>query len=353
MGFGIRYDSFPLIPFLLLLAVSQGPPAVPVRVAPVEEREVNRLVELVGSGLPRRRSVVAAQVEGPVVKVLFEEGAEVKAGAPLAELDARELELSVKAAAAAKAEIEARHRRAGERLKRSKGLFDKGRISEEEYKDDLHSEAALKEEGLRAGANLDRLKTRLGKAVVRAPFDGIVLAKRTEVGEWVRAGDPVAVVLDLSSIHVRLDLPERYLPRLRRKETVEVRADSLPAKTFSGRIFSILPEADLEARTVPIKVEVANAKGMLIAGMFFRVSLQLDEKKKALLVPKDAVVIRGALAHVFVVEKGTARQVRVTPGAGYGPDLEIVGPLKPGQQVVVRGNERLFPGSKVAIEGDR
>ena len=172
MGFGIRYDSFLLIPFLLLLAVSQGPPAVPVRVAPVEEREVNRLVELVGSALPRRRSVVAAQVEGPVVKVLFVEGSEVKAGAPLAELDARELELSVKAAAAAKAEIEARHRRAGERLKRSKGLFDKGRISEEEYKDDLHSEVALKEEGLRAGANLDRLKTRLGKAVVRAPSGG-------------------------------------------------------------------------------------------------------------------------------------------------------------------------------------
>lgn len=334
---------------LLLCAAQGGPPPVPVRVAPVVVREVHRTVELVGSALPRRKSVVAAQTEGAVERLRVEEGTPVRKGDVLAELDARILTLDIEAAAASRAEAEARHKGALESVKRSKKLFDKGRISEEEYTNDVQNEIALRNLTRRADALLRRLKTRLEKTRIRAPYDGIVTAKRVEVGEWVAEGGAALEMVDLSRVHIRLDLPERYLPRLQRQAPVTVRADSLPGETFTGKVFSVVPEADLRARTVPLKVEVENPGGRLFAGMFFRATLALDGKRKALLVPKDAVVRGKPASVVFVVKKGKVRRVPVLRLAAYGNDVEVSGELRAGEQVVVRGNERLRPNQSVRV----
>ena len=334
---------------LFLCAAQGNPHPVPVRVAPVVLREVHRTVELVGSAFPRRRSVVAAQIEGAVEKLGVEEGTAVRKGDVLAELDAQVLKLDIEAADASKAEAEARHKSTLESVKRSKKLFDKGRISEEEYTNDVQNELALKNLARRADALLRRLQARLEKMRIRAPYPGVVTVKRTEVGEWVAEGGPVVEMVDLSRIHIRLDLPERYLPRLQRQAPVTVRADSFPDETFSGTVFSVVPEADLRARTVPIKVEVENSHGKLFAGMFFRATLALDGKRKALLVPKDALVIGKPTSVVFVVEKGKVRRVPVLRLAAYGNDFEVSGELRPGDQVVVRGNERLGPNKPVKV----
>ena len=313
-------------------------------------REVNQTVELVGSGLARRKSTVAAQTSGAVKKMVVEEGDVVKEKDILVILDTRDQVLEIEAAVAAKTEAQSRHKQAQERLKRSEALFKKGRISEEEYKDDLHSEAALKARTTQQDAALRRLNIRLEKASVKAPFNGVVTAKHTEIGEWVNKGGPVADVIDLSSIHILLDLPERYLPRLQRKEPVTVRARSLPGKTLSGSIYTVVPEADEEARTVPIKVEVNNEDGALHAGMYFRVKLTLDEKRKAMLIPKDAVVSQGPVNFVYAVLKGAAIKITVQRLDAYGASVEVRGELKPGMQVITRGNERImFSGQPVKI----
>ena len=333
----------------MILGQGAPPPAL-VRVEAVVEREVHASVELVGSALPRRRTIVAARTAGAVETMLVDEGSAVKTGDPLAVIDTRVLILEIEGAAATQAETAARLARARDRLRRSNALFEKGRISEEEHQDDVHAEAALAQEALRADAARRRLEAHREWATVRAPYDGVVAAKRTEVGAWVAEGGGVAELVDLSAVRIRLDLPERYLPRIQRGLPVEVRADSIPGRTLSGRLFAVVPVADLQARTVPVEVEVPNPDGSLHAGMFFRATVPLDEKRTVRTVPKDALVDRGTGHAVFVVENDVAREVAVERLGSYEGDVEVTGDLRPGAWVVIRGNERLRSGQPVRRE---
>jgi len=150
------------------------------------------------------------------------------------------------------------------------------------------------------------------------------------------------------------------LANLRVGMTARVEIAALRGEALTGQIVLIVPQADVRSRTFPVKVRLNNRKAggsvLIKAGMFARVTLPVGRQVAATLVPKDALVLGGPKPTVYVVDPGEAsrdagraRAVPVVLGVASGELIQVTGPIKPGEQVVVRGNERLMTGQAVTI----
>ncbi|MHC4830544.1 MAG: efflux RND transporter periplasmic adaptor subunit, partial [Planctomycetota bacterium] len=194
------------------------------------------------------------------------------------------------------------------------------------------------------------LKERASQAeadmTVLAPFDGVVVRKRTEVGEWVRPGDPVVDLLDLDQIDVWLDVPERWLGRLNDPKT-ELKID-VPATGdgFAVTGAAVVPLADALSRLFPVRVRMQNPTRRLKPGMRVSGFVPTGEKRPVLTVHKDAILRDDAGAFVYFAAGTTAAVARIEPLYATSRTRMAVRAqgLKPGSQVVTEGNERLFPG---------
>jgi RND family efflux transporter MFP subunit len=198
-------------------------------------------------------------------------------------------------------------------------------------------------------ARIASIEDDIARTQIRAPFAGIVTRIHTEVGEWIPTGGAVVSLADLSTVEIRLEVPEQYYVRLTPGSAAPARVDALPGLTLDGKIVAVVPSADPGARTFPVVVRAANPDGRVGAGMLARVALGLAGHDEALLVPKDAVVRQAQHEIVFVVEDATVRAVTVRTGRSTGNRVEVEGELAEGDLVVVRGNERLTPGQRVAV----
>lgn len=387
------------------IAAAQQMPPAPVVVAPVVEREVGARRSFVGTVEPSRLSTVGSEVEGVVVEYLAEEGDRVEQGRPLARLRTRLLEIRLEAERAtlelrkqALAELEngsrpeeidearARFKRAqiavevnDWKLARAQTLQKTNVISETELydarlaarqaADDLRAaEAAFKlvEAGPRKEriaqaraqvkvqeARIAELEDDLERHTIRAPFDGYVVAEHTEVGQWVSKGDAVAAVAALDEVDVRVPVVEDYVRGVKLGLKLVVTIDALPGQMLEGRLDAIVPQADARARTFPVKIRVRNPRdesGVLIkAGMFARIHVPVGKRRTALVVPKDALVLGGPQPIVFVVRDGAAVPVPVKTGIAVDSFIQVEGQIAAGDQVVVRGNERLRPNAPVQV----
>lgn len=325
------------------------PPPVPVRVATVERQSVQRAVTLVGTVEPWKRSVVASELAGRVVEFPVEEGRRVREGALLARLDTETLMIQLESATASRAEWVVRHDQAQLDLERIRALFDKEAVTRKERDDAIAEELALRRRLAQLDAEIRRVRDRVKKSRIVAPFDGWIIEEHTEVGQWVDEGGPVVEMVDLSRVQAEVPVPERFVPFVRRGDRVTAVFDGLPGFKATGEVFSIVAQADRAARTFPVKMEIPNPELIIKSGMVARVSLTVGEAYDALVVPKDALVLKGGNQFVFLVQKGVALQKQVKPGIHTDGLVEVSGDLQAGMEVVIQGNERLLPGQAVRI----
>jgi RND family efflux transporter MFP subunit len=329
---------------------SQGPPPTPVEVAPVVEEMVSEQLVLVGTTEPKMKSIIAAEVEGLVASFPVKEGDYVKKGDVLTLLRSTDLKIRLKAAMAAKGEARARYRFAEKELARSEKLKETNSIAAKSYDQALYEFQALEQQVLRYNAEIEELKDSIRKTKVMAPFSGFIAEEHTEVGEWMEKGGKVVSLVDLSLMRITTDVPERYIMEIHPGVSAQVRVEAYGRKPFVGTISAILPEGDPDSRTFLVKIDVDNSDLELKSGMEARVTFNLGSKTKALLVPKDAVVAANGNRMVFVVDSGVAQPVNISIVGTYGTNVAVNASLKPGDQVVVRGNERLMPGQPVTIK---
>lgn len=330
-------------------APPQGRPPSPVRVVPVVTQEVQRSVNLVGTVEPWRRSVVASEIGGLVHAFPVEEGMFVKRGQILARLRTDALDIRLDSAEASHREAFTRYRQATKDLKRIKVLFEKELVTQKEYDDAITEEAALRQRLVQLKTEIHQVRDQLKKSRIVAPFDGWITQEFTEVGQWVAAGGQVVEIVDLSRVQVEVPLPERYVKDVRVNDPVTAVFDGLPGLRMAGRVFSVVAQADRSARTFPIKVEIPNPGLKMKSGMVSRVTLKVGAPFQAVVVPKDALVLRGGTEFVFVVHEGTVSQVPVKPELHMDEGVQVVGEIHEGMTVVVEGNERLRPGQPVRI----
>jgi RND family efflux transporter MFP subunit len=328
---------------------AQAPPPAPVEVDEVEVETLQKPVSLVGWVEPDKRSVVASEVEGIVESFPAREGMYVNKGDVLAEFGTRTIEIALDQAKAGKREAEARYDMARKNLARFEELEKKGVASVQQYQDALTEKEAW---GARIGqlqAQIDSNEYNLAKSRITAPFGGYVIEEHTEVGQWVEKGGPVVEMIDTGTIDINIDMPERYVSKVKEGESVSVDFDALPGMKIGGVITSVVPQADSQTRTFPVKVTVDNKEGLIKSGMVSRVSFPIGDPSTVKLVPKDAIVSQNNAQFVYVVNEGAAQPLPVSTGMAVDDRIEVIGPVEKGMTVVVKGNERLMPNQPVQI----
>ncbi len=325
------------------------PAGVPVRVATVGTQEVQPKVMLVGTVEPWKRSLVAGEVAGRVERFPVNEGESVKKGQLLAQLSAESLQIQLDSATASRKEWRARYQKAEQDLERIRGLVRKGFLTQREFDEAVAEEAALQQRLAQLDAEIRGVQDRLTKTRIVAPFTGLVVREHTEVGQWVKEGGAVVEMVDVSRVQIEVPLPERYVQNIRVGDTVRALFDGLPGFEGKGEVSSVVAQADPAARTFPVKVEIPNPSLAIKSGMVARVTLFMGAPYEALLIPKDALVLRGEHQFVFLAQEGQAVQVRVVPGISTDGFVEVTGQIPVGTSVVVQGNERLLPGQALRI----
>jgi RND family efflux transporter MFP subunit len=207
-------------------------------------------------------------------------------------------------------------------------------------------------------ALVHQLEDQLEKHTIISRFDGYVTAEHTEIGQWVKEGDPVAEVVALDVVEILAYVTEQNVPHIAVGMNVRIEVPALPEDVFTGTVAFVVPQADLRTRTFPVRIrlnnEITDTGPLISSGMYARVALPTGGKQQALLVPKDALVLGGPQPTVYVVDaidarQGKAKRVPVELGVASGSLIQVKAPLEPGQMVVVQGNERLMPGQDVAI----
>ncbi len=330
--------------------LSAQPPdmAMPVSYTEAISGDVRELLELTGSVESLSSSVVAASISGVVVELRARDGQAVRRGAVLARLRPDTFELQLRSAEGQLAEAEARLKLAEGRRDRAQGLWDERVISRQELDDALTEVEAGAGRVAQLRADVARFRDELDRTVIRAPFDGAVVREHTAVGEWVSAGDPVVELVDVGDLEVTLEVPESFYGGLLVGADAEVSIAALPDLRIRGKVRSVVPRADPQARTFPVKVAIPNEEKRVGVGMLARVKLPIGTAAPGILVPKDALVTDGKRRFIFVIDdEDHVQPVDVTTGRGQGVWIAVEGDVAAGTRVVTQGNERLRPGARV------
>jgi RND family efflux transporter MFP subunit len=323
----------------------------PVGVTEAIRHGVHQTLELTGSVESRRAGLVASEAEGVVTELVAREGERVRKGQPLVRLRQEVAEFRLKAAQGQLQEARAQLRLAETNQRRAQELFDQQVFSRQQLDDALSQQDAGEGRVAQLEAEVARLEDQLAHTVVRAPYDAVVVAEHCSVGEWVGAGDPVAELVDTGDLEVTLQVPEQFFSGLVVGAPVRVTIGSLGRSDFEARIRAVVPRADPQARSFPLKVAISNPKGAIGVGMLARIAVPVGGAEPATLVPKDALVSKGGNRFVFVVgEEDKVRSVQVTPGTATGNWIAVRGEIAAGDRVVIQGNERLAPGQPVRPE---
>ncbi len=352
MKISSRTSAFAVVLFLASAALAQQMPPTLVVTDSVREMEFHDQITLTGRTEAVVSSNIVAEVSGRVAKIDAGEGVPVKAGQSLVSIDSEQIQYSLDSKTAETEQARQRADLAADLLRRTKDLHDRSLVAQTAL-DSATAWATITEQQFRQlDADRQKLALDLANCRIKAPFSGYTGRKLVDVGGWVSPGTPVFEMSDISHIRVRVDLPERYFGHLEIGSRVSVVQADISEKPMPGKVIGISPSANGETHTFPVLVDVPNREGRLAGGMLVRASLSMREKFNSLAVSKDAIIRQGMQTLVYTVIDGKAAPVPVLTTSTEGDMIAVKGEqLAAGMPVVVRGNERIFPGSPVNVAG--
>ncbi len=349
-------------------------PRVTVQTLTTERTEWPQTHQATGTVRAKVTAAVSAKVMGYIKEITADAGDRVKAGQLLVRLDSRDLEAGYEQAqaaleeartamsevenaiAAAKAQLEL----AEVTFKRMKELYEKNSVTQQEYDEAsarLRMARANHEMALSKKQQLTQKIRQAEKAVesaavmrsyaeITAPFGGVVTKRLADPGSMAAPGVPLLELERDGSYRFEARLEESLLARVRTGDKVTVEFDAL-GKSLAARVTEIVPAVDAASRAFLVRIDLPASPG-LKSGLFGRARFELGARP-VLAVPAGAVVRRGQLRTVFVVEEGHARARLVTLGSERDGMVEILSGLEPGEQIVVPVPARLVDGSPVEV----
>jgi len=324
-------------------------PAVPAKVAVVEEVAWARPLTVTANVSPFRRAAPATILMGRVDQVLHREGDRVRAGDVLARVESREVSARLAQAEANVAAASAMEHNAKLTKERMERLLEKQAATRKNVEDATagYDAAAANLEAANEGVAAARMYVTYSR--VTAPFDGVVVEKRVEAGDTAAPGMPLFVVDDTSRVKIEAQVPESALRGRRVGDAVEIEVDAAGGGVRHATLSEILPAADPRSRTFTARAVLDNPDGALRAGMFARLRLP-GQEGKAVAVPESAAVQRGPLTGVFVVDsQGIARLRWVTLGDARDGRVEILSGLAAGERIVTEPPAALEDGRRVEL----
>jgi multidrug efflux system membrane fusion protein len=387
--------------FLCALAVPQvacsrkadsakpGPaaPAVPVLVAPVEQKAMPVQVQAIGSAEANMVVSVRAQVGGELVRVHFKEGQDVKKGDMLFTIDRRPFQAALEQTQATMAQHQAAQRQAEANLSRDQAQLENARVEEERYRRLVAGGFVAREQydqfltGLKTAqatieadqaavatakaliradeAMVETAKLNLAYTEIRSPIDGRTGSLMLHEGNVVRSGgttdSTLLVINQIQPIYVSFTVPQQQLPAIKTyMQAGTLAVEAVPTgeqKPERGVVTFVDNAIDPATGTVRLKATFPNAEKRLWPGQFANVTLTLTVDPDAIVVPSQAVQTGPQGQYVFVVKPdSTVETRRVVVKRTQGSDSVIASGLKPGDPVVIDGQPRLQQGTKVEVK---
>lgn len=309
---------------------------VSVEVTKVKTTRLQEDAQAVGTLRSRQSVTLKPETAGRVSRIAFADGAQVKRGALLVQLDD-----TLQRAELSQAQAQLSIARAN--LKRNEELlaqnFVAARVVDE-------SRAALQV----AEAQVALADARLQRMRITAPFDGTLGLRSINLGQYVKDGDALVNLEDTTLLTVDFRLPERYQSQVAPGQSVQVQLDALPGKRFVAKVLAVDPLLDANGRSISVRATMPrDGAAELRPGMFARVLIVFSVNDNALVVPEEAIVPQGSRQFVVVVDeqgqgdakKLVSRRVPVELGARRGAEVQIVKGVDAGATVVMAGQQRL------------
>ncbi len=280
------------------------------------------------------------------MSVLFEEGDEVQEGANLVLLDNELLRKTLDVVRASYEQALREKEKAQADLDRAEELFKDNTIPEQQYDDAYYAYRILEPRVNALKAEVERVETEIEKTSVQSPFNGIVLERMADTGEWVSQGTEIAVIARSGSMEIMVDIPGDILPYQKKAMTVSV---TVGGSSKSGTLDTIIPRGDIRTRTFPVKIVLHSSEG-LAEGMEATATLPVAAPKQCLLMPRDALISKFGQQVVYTVEEGVAKMypVQVVGYDGLNAGVPARG-LASGMNVIIKGNERIQEGHPAII----
>ena len=324
-----------------------GARALTVRVAPVVAQDVVYEIKAPGTLEAEELVQITAQVEGVVTSVRFHEGDRVGRSTVLMRIDPDRYRLELERAEATYQKGLADARRAASDSTRREQLARENLVAAEELNRARQEAERLAADAQSAKAARDIAAQNAARADVRPAEPGVINTKAVDTGKFVKTGDVLATVVDVSRLRLRFKVSEAESLRARTAQNVRFHVASLGARDFSATIYHVSDVADPATRQVEVLAWVKNP-GELKPGFFAEVNLASETRHDAMVVPEGAVQASERGFVTYVVEQGRARLHPIQIGLRTGTGLvEILSGVKAGDVVVVEGSDRLTDGLAV------
>jgi len=364
--------------------------AVRARVETVRMAFVEETYEAIGTVRSRTTSVLSAKVMGHVLAVFVREGDRVRPGQVLVQIDDREvqaqlrkaearwrevesareeIERAIRAAESAREAARAQADLAAATFRRYEALLERRSVSAQEFDEVraryraataeveradevLRSLRAKREQVLaqieQARADRDAARVALGHTRVTAPMAGLVTAKSVEVGMLVTPGMPLLTLEDDAHYRLEVSVPESQIGAVRVGDAVPVEIDAMGSAALAGRVVEIIPAVDPMSRSYTVKIALPPERApSLRSGLYGKARFRIGQRR-ALTIPRAALLERGQVTGVYVVEgSGIARFRLITVGKAHGDRVEVLSGLVEGERIVAENPQAVREGSRV------
>jgi membrane fusion protein (multidrug efflux system) len=323
-----------------VLDKKKNPPAaaevsIPVKIAEVKQQMLDINIIKTGTLAPFIEAKVLAPVSGTIKQLLFKLGDKVSQGEVIALLDSRLLELDLQKAVTSENKLK-------NDLETYTELLGGKATTREKYNE-------IRQNYLDA-VNLTRqTRKQISDATIKAPTSGVIAVKNVEAGVFVNAGADIATVVNLSKAKVQVRLTENEVYQVKQGQTVKIRTDVYPDKTFTGTISFISPQAD-QTHNYMTEVMISNSDNEILrSGTFVYADFSRSTQQSLLVIPRDALTESIKNAAVYLVVNNHVKLQSVQTGREMGDLIEVTSGLKEGNVIVVSGQINLKDGALINV----
>lgn len=313
---------------------SMGNAATPVRFVEISPIAFQEQIQVTGSVMANESVELRAEINGKVDKIGFKEGDMVGKGQLLVSINVEDIKAELE-----RARYTQKLREATEYRQRQ--LLEREAISQEEYDLEL---TALRT----AEADVKVLEATITKSEIRAPFSGIIGLRNISEGSYITNDTDIANLFNFDPAKIDFSIPGKYVGRIREGNEITFTVEAVKDE-FKGKIYAIEPQIDPATRTVKARALIPNPGLKLKPGQFAKISITLDVRPNAILVPSQSVIPELDGHKVFVANAGQALERKVQVGTRTETEVEIVGGLQQGDTVITSGLLQIRQGSSIAL----
>jgi membrane fusion protein (multidrug efflux system) len=313
-----------------------SPPRAPIPVdvivatpAPFPER-----ITIKGSIVANEEVMLKSEVPGKVVQIFFNEGQRVRKGTLLVKMYDEDLQAGL-----AKAVI--KEKNLSDKELRQRTLLAKESISQQEY-DDVSADLGT------ARAEIEQLKAQISKTEVKAPFDGTLGLRKISPGDVINTGTEIASLVNSDPAKVVFSIPEKYAASLPLHSMVSFKMSG-SVDVHQARIFAREPRIDESTRSLQLKAQLPNPRGLFIPGSYVEVDLVLDAIQDAILIPTDAISLEAEGARIYKYRSGLPIPEFIETGTRTNTHIHVLKGVAPGDTIITSGILQITPRSKVTI----